>query len=47
MYKQHIESSPNENLSRYYIQTSIDEKTNEWSDDRFWRELKKKKSFQL
>ena len=28
-----LASMRNENLSRYYIQTSIDEKTTEWSDD--------------
>ena len=37
-----LASMRNENLSRYYIQTSIDEKTNEWSDDRFWNEIKKR-----
>ena len=36
-----LASMRNENLSRYYIQTSIHEKTNEWSDDRFWNEIKK------
>ena len=37
-----LASMRNENLSRYYIQTSIEEKTTEWSDDRFWNELKKR-----
>ena len=37
-----LASMRNENLSRYYIQTSIDEKTTEWSDDRFWNEIKKR-----
>ena len=37
-----LASMRNENLSRYYIQTSIDEKTNDWSDDRFWNEIKKR-----
>jgi p-hydroxybenzoate 3-monooxygenase len=27
-------------LSRYYLQCGLDEKISEWSDDRFWNELK-------
>ena len=27
-------------LSRYYVQCALDEKLDEWSDDRFWNELK-------
>jgi p-hydroxybenzoate 3-monooxygenase len=27
-------------LSRYYVQCSLDDKVSEWSDDRFWNELK-------
>ena len=27
-------------LSRYYVQVGIDEKVGDWSDDRFWDELK-------
>lgn len=27
-------------LSRYYVQCALDEDLNEWSDDRFWEELK-------
>lgn len=37
-----LASMRNENLSRYYIQTSINEKTSDWSDNRFWNELKKR-----
>jgi p-hydroxybenzoate 3-monooxygenase len=29
-------------LSRYYIQCSLDEREENWSDDRFWDELKKR-----
>ena len=32
----------NKNLSRYYIQTSIQDKLEMWSDQRFWLELKKR-----
>ena len=28
--------------SRYYLQCSLDEKVEEWSDDRFWEELKRR-----
>ncbi len=28
--------------SRYYIQTSIDQKVEDWSDDRFWDELRRR-----
>ena len=27
-------------LSRYYVQVSLDDKVDDWSDDRFWNELK-------
>ncbi len=37
-----LASMRNENLSRYYIQTSINEKINDWDDNRFWSELKKR-----
>lgn len=29
-------------LSRYYVQCALDEKLEEWSDDRFWEELKRR-----
>lgn len=29
-------------LSRYYVQCSLDDKVEEWSDERFWTELKKR-----
>ena len=29
-------------LSRYYVQCSLDDKVEEWSDDRFWDELKRR-----
>lgn len=35
-----LASMRNENLSRYYIQCELDEKLDDWSDDRFWEELK-------
>ncbi|WP_439156365.1 4-hydroxybenzoate 3-monooxygenase [Yoonia sp.] len=35
-------SMRNENLSRYYIQCSLDEKAEDWSDDAFWAELKRR-----
>ena len=35
-----LASMRNDNLSRYYIQTPINEKIEEWSDNRFWIELK-------
>ena len=37
-----LASMRNENLSRYYIQTSLDEKIENWSDKKFWDELKKR-----
>ena len=37
-----LASMRNENLSRYYIQTSLDEKLENWSDRKFWDELKKR-----
>lgn len=30
------------NRSRYYIQVGLDEKVEDWSDDRFWEELKRR-----
>jgi len=33
-------SQRNANLSRYYVQVSLDDKVEDWSDDRFWNELK-------
>ncbi len=35
-----LASMRNENLSRYYVQVSLDEKVEDWSDDRFWALLK-------
>ena len=35
-------SMRNENLSRYYIQCSLDEKVEDWSDEAFWEELKRR-----
>ena len=35
-------SMRNENLSRYYVQTPLDEHIEEWSDTRFWDELKRR-----
>ncbi|QBF30263.1 4-hydroxybenzoate 3-monooxygenase [Thalassococcus sp. S3] len=35
-------SMRNRNLSRYYIQVALDEKVEDWSDDRFWAELKRR-----
>lgn len=32
----------NENLSRCYIQCSLDEKPEDWSDEAFWDELKRR-----
>ena len=37
-----LASMRNKNLSRYYIQTSINDKVEMWDDDRFWFELKKR-----
>ena len=34
-----LASQRNANLSRYYIQVSLDDKVEDWSDDRFWGEL--------
>ncbi|MFA5596946.1 MAG: 4-hydroxybenzoate 3-monooxygenase, partial [Pusillimonas sp.] len=33
-------SQRNANLSRYYVQVSLEDKIEDWSDDRFWDELK-------
>lgn len=35
-----LSSMRNENLSRYYVQVSLEEKVENWSDDRFWEKLK-------
>ena len=35
-------SMRNENLSRYYIQCGLDEKVEDWSDEAFWAELKRR-----
>lgn len=35
-------SMRNENLSRYYIQCSLSDKPEDWTDDAFWRELKRR-----
>jgi p-hydroxybenzoate 3-monooxygenase len=34
-----LASYRNENLSRYYIQVPLQDKVEDWSDDRFWSEL--------
>jgi p-hydroxybenzoate 3-monooxygenase len=33
-------SMRNDTLSRYYVQCSLDDKVEDWSDERFWNELK-------
>ncbi|KRB93524.1 4-hydroxybenzoate 3-monooxygenase [Noviherbaspirillum sp. Root189] len=33
-------SMRSDNLSRYYVQCSLDDKVEDWSDERFWGELK-------
>ena len=35
-------SMRNERLSRYYVQTSLNDKVEHWSDKRFWEELKRR-----
>ena len=35
-------SMRNENLSRYYIQCALDDRPENWSDDAFWEELKRR-----
>jgi p-hydroxybenzoate 3-monooxygenase len=35
-------SMRNENLSRYYIQCSLDDSVEDWTDDAFWAELKRR-----
>ncbi len=35
-----LASYRNENLSRFYIQVPVEDKVDEWPDDRFWPELK-------
>ena len=37
-----LASMRNENLSRYYIQTPLNEKIEAWTDQKFWDELKKR-----
>ena len=37
-----LASMRNNNLSRYYIQTSLDDRVEGWDDKRFWEELKKR-----
>ena len=47
IYAQHARgfalcSMRNKNLSRYYVQAPVDEPVDDWSDDRFWDELKRR-----
>lgn len=35
-------SMRNENLSRYYLQCSLSDKPEDWTDDAFWQELKRR-----
>ena len=35
-------SMRNENLSRYYVQCSLDDRPEDWTDDAFWAELKQR-----
>ena len=37
-----LASMRNNNLSRYYIQTSLDDRVESWDDKRFWKELKRR-----
>ena len=37
-----LASMRNQNLSRYYIQTSLNDKIEDWPDKKFWDELKKR-----
>jgi len=37
-----LASMRNKNLSRYYIQTSLSDKIENWTDKKFWEELKKR-----
>ena len=37
-----LASMRNQNLSRYYIQTSLNDKIEDWPDIKFWDELKKR-----
>jgi len=37
-----LASMRNENLCRYYIQCSLDDKVEDWSDEAFWDEFKKR-----
>ena len=37
-----LASMRNENLSRYYLQVPVSDKVEDWSDERFWQELKKR-----
>ena len=41
-----LASMRNKNLSRYYIQTSIKDKIEQWDDKNFWLELKKRLPFE-
>tara|TARA_B100000579_G_C22785056_1_gene831440 strand:- start:199 stop:1368 length:1170 start_codon:yes stop_codon:yes gene_type:complete len=41
-----LASMRNRNLSRYYIQTSIKDKIEQWNDKKFWLELKKRLPFE-
>ena len=47
LYAHHVDgfalcSMRNENLSRYYIQTPVDDPVEKWSDQAFWDELKRR-----
>ena len=37
-----LASMRNNNLSRYYIQTSLDDRLEDWDDKKFWEELKRR-----
>jgi p-hydroxybenzoate 3-monooxygenase len=37
-----LASYRNEHLSRFYLQVPLDDKVEDWSDDRFWNELKQR-----
>ena len=37
-----LASMRNKKLSRYYIQTPLNEKIEHWTDEKFWDELKKR-----
>ena len=42
-----LASMRNENLSRYYVQVSLRDKVEDWSDDRFWDKLKQRLPFDI